>query len=95
MNDRVEPSLLPDGLYPFADQRLPLNELAMAEAPRELEKLLRDSAAAAGVDILRDAPVEIRCTSAAHPDAVFLVFWPSGEEHLNILAPKASVRGRA
>lgn len=95
MNDRAEPSLLPDGMYPFADQRLPLSELAMTEAPQELEELLRSAAEASGVVLVRDAPVEVRCTSAAYPDAVFLVFWPSGAERLNILAPKASVRGRA
>lgn len=86
---------LPDGLYPFADTRLPLADMAMMEAPRDLENLLRDAALAAGVTILRDSPVELRCTSDAFPDATFLVFWPSGAERLNILAPKAFVRGRA
>lgn len=71
---------LPDGLYPFADRRLPLSELAMMEAPRDLERLLRESAQASGVTIIRDTPVELRCTSDWFPDATFLVFWPSGEE---------------
>jgi hypothetical protein len=30
---------LPDGLYPFIDQRLPLSGLAMVEAPPQLEAL--------------------------------------------------------
>lgn len=94
MNDDVH-AQLPDGLYPFADTRLPLADMAMMEAPRDLENLLRDAAVAAGVPILRDSPVELRCTSDAFPDATFLVFWPSGAERLNILAPKAFVRGRA
>lgn len=86
---------LPNGLYPFADRRLPLSELAMMEAPRELERLLREAADASGVVIHRDQPVELRCTSEQFPDATFLVFWPSGEQHLNILAPKSAVTGRA
>ncbi len=37
---------LPDGIYPFIDQRLPLAELAMIEVPLDLETLLRTKAAA-------------------------------------------------
>lgn len=95
MNQVSIQAQLPDGLYPFADTRMPLSDMAMMEAPRELEDLLRDAALSAGVRILRDSPVELRCTSATYPDATFLVFWPSGAERLNILAPKAFVRGRA
>jgi hypothetical protein len=94
MTDDVH-AQLPEGFYPFADTRLPLADMAMMEAPRDLENLLRDAALTAGVTILRDSPVELRCTSDAFPDATFLVFWPSGAERLNILAPKAFVRGRA
>jgi hypothetical protein len=86
---------LPDGLYPFADKHLPLSELAMMEAPRELELLLLKAARDARIDILRDEPVELRCSSDAFPDATFLVYWPTGEEHLNILAPKSALVGRA
>ena len=84
---------LPEGLYPFADQRLPLADMAMMEAPRELEDLLRDAAAAEGITIIRDRPVELRCKSAGYPDAVFLVFWPSGAERLNFLAPRSASVG--
>lgn len=86
---------LPDGLYPFADRRLPLADMAMMEAPPALETLLRKSAQASGVEIIRDRPVELSCTSEEFPDATFLVFWPSGGERLHILAPVGSIRGRA
>ena len=45
---------LPDGLYPFIDQRLPLSEMAMVEAPPKLEALFRTRAAANGIEIIRD-----------------------------------------
>jgi hypothetical protein len=37
---------LPDGLYPFIDQRLPLSDLTMIEMPADLERLLRTQAEA-------------------------------------------------
>lgn len=49
---------LPDGHYPFIDERLPLSELVMVEAPRDLEDLLKSQAAANEIDIVRDEPVE-------------------------------------
>ena len=87
--------LLPDGDYPFADIRLPLKSMSMVEAPRPLEKLLVDAAAEAGVTILRDLPVELTCRSDEYPEATFVVFWPSGAERMNILAPAGFVTGRA
>lgn len=86
---------LPDGDYPFANVRLPLRELAMMEAPRELEALLVASARASGIEIVRDQPVELTCSSEEYPDATFVVFWPSGQERMNILAPAGSGAGRA
>ncbi len=86
---------LPDGLYPFASTRMPLKDMAMMEAPLELERLFRVGAKENGIEIVRDRPVEVRCTSQDFPDATFLVFWPSGNERLNILAPLAAVKGRA
>jgi hypothetical protein len=86
---------LPDGLYPFADTILPLSEMAMMEAPPALEAILRIAAEESGVEIIRDQPVELRCKSAEYPDATFMVFWPRGGERLHVLAPKASVKGRA
>lgn len=86
---------LPDGLYPFIDKRLPLSELVMIEAPQELEALLKSQAAANGVEIIRDEPVELRCESAEYPDATFLVYWPRSSERIHMLAPKqfSSSRG--
>lgn len=44
---------LPEGLYPFIDQRFPLSELAMIEVPHDLEQLLRSQATANGISIIR------------------------------------------
>lgn len=87
--------LLPDGDYPFANMRLPLKAMAMVEAPRSLERLLIEAAAASGITIIRDRPVELTCHSEEYPEATFLVFWPSGHEHINVLAPTEFVTGRA
>lgn len=87
---------LPDGLYPFIDQRIPLRELVMVEAPHELEMLLRNQAAENGIEIVRDEPVELRCASEQFPeDATFLVYWPSGEERMHMLVPIGNAKGRA
>ena len=86
---------LPDGLYPFIDERLPLAELVMIEAPRDLEALLKEQAAANGIGIVRDEPVEIRCQSEQYPDATFLVYWPHGTERIHMLVPKKFASGRA
>jgi hypothetical protein len=86
---------LPDGHYPFIDERLPLSELVMVEAPRDLEDLLKSQAAANGIDIVRDEPIEIRCQSEAYPDATFLVFWPRGTDRIHVLVPKRFAAGRA
>ncbi len=86
---------LPDGLYPFADKMLPLSQLAMSEAPRALEALLRKSAAESRVEIYRDRLIELTCASEDFPEARFMVFWPSGNERLHILAPVESISGRA
>jgi hypothetical protein len=95
MDDHPKAAQLPDGIYPFADQRLPLGEMAMMEAPLDLEALLVQAARDDGIEILRDQPVELTCVSADRPAATFLVYWPSGAERLNILAPRQFVRGRA
>lgn len=78
---------LPDGLYPFIDQRLPLSQLSMIEAPRDLERLLREQAAANGISIIRGVPVELTCRSDEFPEATFLVFWPMDDDRLHMLAP--------
>ena len=80
--------MLPDGDYPFIDQRLPLSELAMVEAPAELEALFKKQAARNGIDILRDQPVELRCQSEEFADATFLIWWPTGSNSIHMLVPK-------
>lgn len=64
---------LPDGIYPFIDQGLPMAELAMIEVPPDLETLLRTKAAANGTDLIRRELVELTCQSGAYGDATFLV----------------------
>ncbi len=86
---------LPDGHYPFIDERLPLSELVMVEAPSDLEALFKSQATANGIEIIRDEPVELRCRSAEFPDATFLIYWPHGHEHIHMLVPKRFAAGRA
>jgi hypothetical protein len=86
---------LPPGSYPFADGYHPLEALAFAEAPPELEAFLKQVADAAGVIITRDRPVELLCRSPDLADQKFMVWWPSGHERLHVLTPKALIRGRA
>ena len=86
---------LPEGLYPFIDERLPLSALAMVEAPPQLEALFRAQAAKNGVEIIRDAPVELRCQSEEYPDAVFLIYWPSDGDQIYMLVPKEFRKGQA
>jgi hypothetical protein len=86
---------LPDGLYPFIDERFPLSELVMVEAPAELEALFKAQAAANGVEITRDEPVELNCRSNEYPDATFLIYWPLGQPRIYMLMPKRLARGRA
>lgn len=86
---------LPDGYYPFIDERWPLAELMMVEAPPELEALFKSQAAKNGVDIIRDEPVELRCQSQEYADATFLVYWPHGTDRIHMLVPKKFACGRA
>lgn len=86
---------LPDGLYPFIDERLPLSEMVMVEAPADLEALFKAQAAANRTDIVRDQPVELRCRSADYPDATFLIYWPHGTDRIHMLVPAKFAHGRA
>jgi len=86
---------LPDGIYPFINQQLPLADLTMIEAPHELEMLLREQAEKNGVPIARSVPVELNCRSPQYPDAKFLVYWPLDDDRLYMLAPKEFAKGRA
>lgn len=86
---------LEPGEYPFADHVYDLSELDWAEPPRALEHLIASSAKVAGVEIVRDLPVEIACVAEGFPTARFVVFWPAGAERMNVLMPKEHVQGRA
>ncbi|MFO1133743.1 MAG: hypothetical protein U1E30_00820 [Rhodoblastus sp.] len=69
--------------------------MAMVEAPLELEALLKAQAAANGVEIIRDKPVELICKSDDFPEARFLVWYPSGQDRIHLLVPKDKAKGRA
>ena len=86
---------LPDGEYPFIDERLPLTEMVMVEAPHDLEALFKDQAVRNGITLLRDQTVELRCQSEEYPDATFLVWWPSDSDRIHMLVPKCYATGRA
>jgi hypothetical protein len=86
---------LPDGLYPFIDERIPLAELAMVEAPLDLEAFFKTQAAANGLEIIRGEPVELRCQYGEYPNATFLVYWPYGSNRIHMLVPKKFAVGRA
>jgi hypothetical protein len=85
--------LLPDGEYPFADERFPLDQMVMLEAPPELEALFKSQAAVNGVEIIRDVPVELQCQSADFPDAIFLVWFLSGQDRIHLLV-RMSLKNR-
>jgi hypothetical protein len=89
------PLRLPNGLYPFIDERIPLSELVMTEAPAELEALFKSQAIKNGMEIVRDHPVELRCHSDEYPDATFLIYWPRGSDRIHMLIPKRFALGRA
>ena len=91
----LTPMRLPDGDYPFIDRRLPLSELQMTEAPAELEKLFRQQAERNGVALVRDEPLELRCHSDEFPEATFLIWWPTGSDHIHMLVPRKHVHSRA
>jgi hypothetical protein len=86
---------LPEGLYPFIDERFPLADMVMVEAPSDLEAMFKRQAALNGIELIRDEPVELRCQSEDYPDATFLVYWPLGRERIHMLVPKRFATGRA
>lgn len=86
---------LADGQYPFIDERLPLSQMAMVEAPARLEALFKEQAARNGIQIVRDQPVELICRTEEFPDATFLIWWPIGSDHIHMLVPKKFAVGRA
>lgn len=95
VNMVLPPPPLPDGDYPFNDERLPLSQLAWIEMPREMETLLRAQARENDTPIIRGVPVELRCQGLETGDAVFMVYWPHEDDRLHMLAPQSFQIGRA
>lgn len=85
---------LPPGDYPFIDERYPLDQLAMIEAPPDLAGLIVNYAGTTGVEIVRGEPVEIKCRTEEFGDATFLVWWPRGEP-MHLLVPRHMRKGLA
>ena len=72
----------------------------VAESPdvpsrEELIALNQAQAAADGVEIHRDTPVELTCRSIEFPTETFLIWLPSGQDRLHMLAPKQYAKGQA
>ncbi|MFK3962128.1 hypothetical protein ACI2KT_00940 [Ensifer adhaerens] len=86
--------VLSEADYPFIDKRFPLSELAMIEVPRSLQDILIDQSEKNGEAIIRDVPVEVRCTSDQFGDATFLIYWPHGYS-MHMLAPAQFRKGNA
>jgi hypothetical protein len=86
---------LADGDYPFIDERLPLSQMTMVEAPPDLEALFKAQAEKNGIELLRDQPVELRCQSENYPEATFLIWWPANSDRIHLLVPKKFAAGRA
>lgn len=86
---------LAPGSYPFATERHDLADMAMVEAPPALEALFKQEAAANGIEILRDEPVELKCRLENETIATFLVWYPTGQDRIHMLVPKEHVAGRA
>lgn len=86
---------LQDGQYPFRENYYPLTAMVMTEAPPELEAFLAAHAAANGIEIVRDEPVELVCAAPDMDTNRFLVFWPSGSERMHLLVPRHLATGLA
>lgn len=61
------PPKIPEGLYPFIDERVSLSELVMAEAPPQLETLFKSEASAR---ILAPQPQDVWTTFAVRRPAM-------------------------
>ncbi|WP_291821775.1 hypothetical protein [Bosea sp. (in: a-proteobacteria)] len=85
---------LPNGDYPFRDEVYPLAKLAISEAPPELAEFLIEQANANGIELIRDAVVELVCRGEGIPVQRFVVYWPSGSG-IHVLVPKRFVVGKA
>ena len=86
---------LPDGLYPFIDERLPLSEFVMVEAPSDLEALFKSQAACACHHRSRHGHSSCVASPSNIPDATFLFIWPRGPQRIHMLVPKRFAIGWA
>jgi hypothetical protein len=91
----MEMIALPDGRYPFIDERLPLSQMTMVEAPARLEALFKEQASRNGIELVRNQPMELICRSEEFPDATFLIWWPMGSNRIHMLVPKKFAVGWA
>lgn len=83
-----------DRTAPFGDAELPRSQMQWTEAAPSLEGLLRSQAEENGIELLRDREVRLDCSMPDGTVMRFVIFWPAGEERMNVLAPaKAIDRG--
>ena len=66
----------------------------MIEVPETLKRLLISQSEKNGEEIVRDMPVELRCTSEQFGDATFLIYWPHGHT-MHMLATAKFRKGNA
>lgn len=76
-----------DELVPFGEQEFPRSQLQWTEAQPSLKTLLVSQAAANGVELIRDEEVRLDCLLPDGTVMRFVVFWPAGQERINVLAP--------
>lgn len=72
---------------PFGDERFSRQRMRWSEAEPALEKMLLTQAAANGIELIRNEEVRLDCKTPDGTVLSFLVFWPSGQQRINILAP--------
>jgi len=86
---------LPDGDYPFFDERYALKEMVWTDAPAELESLFTTQAKANGIDLVAGVPVELNCRMPDFRDGSFLIYIPLGSGLMQLLVPRKRLKGFA
>ena len=76
-----------DELVPFGEDELPRSQVQWTEAHSSLETLLVSQAATNGIELIREKEVRRDCSLPDGTVMRFVVFWPSGQDRINILAP--------
>lgn len=79
---------------PFKSGTFPRSALEWIEAPLAMQELLQMQAVRNGTEIIRDREVRLTCDMPDGGALAFVVFWPAGEERMNMLAPKKGRAGR-